>query len=145
MKSLNNIRVFDRHRSHLHCPIEDLAEAISNLELTGDFLKTSYAFPNRYGFSECVETISSDEIVWEKRLNRKGLTRFVLDREPVKTNILTVVLMRKKDYYVILTAFWGKASEPEPWDSNAFQRDPRGFDEAAKASKEFWENHALVK
>lgn len=52
--------------------------------------------------------------------------------------------MRKPEGYVILTAFWGKPSEPEIWDTRAFERDQRGFSNALEASLQFWSSHALV-
>lgn len=143
-KDKRGVLVFNRHSSHLHCDIEDVKHAISLLQLEGNFIKTTYQFDDRFGFSECVETTDSDKILYERRPKRDGVTRFVLDREPIKTNILSLILFKRKNYYVLATAFWGGISEPEIWDEKAFLKDKRGYHIAKEKSLQFWSRHALI-
>lgn len=143
--SKNGVPVVNRYSSHLHCSIEDVKEALSNIELKDDFIKTTYTFKDKFGYSECVKTTESDEIIFITRRGRKGPTRFVLNRPPEKTNNMTIILMKKDNCYVIITAFWGDGSEPEPWDEKAFIYDRvNGYEKAKQKSIEFWSNHALV-
>lgn len=100
------------------------------------------------GTTECVKTSEGDDIVYQVRGNRKGPTRFVLNKLPQATNKLTYVLIRNEEngklYYWIATAYAGEPAPPEPWDDNAFQRDSRGYEIAKKESEDFWANYALV-
>jgi hypothetical protein len=92
-------------------------------------------FGRRIGATICVETGPRDKISWRQRPNRPGLTRFVENRKPEPSTMLTVVLEATDDptTFVCLTAFIGGPSEPEPWDPNA-----------TGASRTFWATHALV-
>jgi hypothetical protein len=137
--------VHDRHFSHMHCSKEDAMAAIQKVRPTEWFNKFEVEFDDRSGWSECVETTQDDTIVMRHREGRDGFTRFVKNRKPVKTNILTILLLRSIDTggWVLISAFWGK-SEIEPWDRKAFIKDPRGAFQAMEASKRFWNNHALI-
>jgi hypothetical protein len=142
----NGVPVFDRHSSHLHCSVDDVRLALQHVQLEGEFVKVTHTFDPHgpLGLCECVVTGPEDNIVYIQRPKRWGKTRFVLDRKPVLTSSLSMILMLKPEGYVLLTAFWGTLAEPEPWDDRAFHRDSRGYDAARKASIEFWSNHALV-
>lgn len=144
------VLVVNRYSSHLHCEEKLAFEVASLYEGDEQFVKFTHEFHDKFGLSECVKTTSDDIIFYDQRTSRKGLSRFVLDRQPERTNLLTVIMAKKFDrelqqeVYVLITAFWGSPAEPEPWDENAFERDIRGYDKAKSASIEFWKNHALI-
>lgn len=143
--SKNGWEVYDRHTSHSHCSEADVAAALSQIELNDDFVIESVELKDgQFGFCECVETKPDDIIIYRQRENRDGLTRFVLGRAAEKTSTITLILARREECYILITAFWGSKAEPEPWDKRAFLRDPRGVFQAQEASISFWSNHALV-
>ena len=146
MKTKNNIQVKDRYNSHLHKGVKKLLpELLSKYEVTEDFRIITHDFGKVVGRSYCVETRPTDRITFMKRPNRQGRTRFVLNRKPEFCNFVTIMLSKKEDGYIILTAFVGKRSEPEIWDERAFEKDERGYNAAKVASNEFWSTHALIK
>lgn len=136
-KSANGIPVYDRPNSHHHLPDALLHEALARSELTGDFEKTTIQYPKPVGVSECVQTSSEDFIFYAQREGRNGLTRFVLDRKPEPCSSVVIICKRievmQKPGYLLVTAFVGSESEPEPWD-------PR----ATAAAYDYWNGHALI-
>lgn len=140
--------VVDRYNSHLNCHTEAngfLPEALARIESSGkNFISEEVDFGRLIGESHCVETGSLDEVVFAQRPKRWGLTRFVLNRTPIECSTLVVVLKKAEEgYFILITAFVGKAAPAEPWDKRnfSFQADPA---EAEKFSREFWATHALV-
>jgi hypothetical protein len=85
------------------------------------------------GKSICVATSESDQIIFAKRLNRLGLTRFVENREPEESTKVSVILKKGDGYYILLSAFVGELTPPEPWDRYA-----------TSESLSFWNSHALI-
>lgn len=150
VKTKKGVLVVNRYSSHLHCEENVAFEVASLYDGDEQFVKFTHEFSDKLGWSECVETTENDKIFYDQRQGRKGLTRFVLDRKPEKTNLLTVIMAKKFDrdlqqeVHVLITAFWGSPAEPEPWDENAFDRDCRGYVVAKEASSFFWKNHAIV-
>ncbi len=129
--------VFDRYKSHIHNnPVIEshLAKALSQINPEGQpFITTSIAFDDLNGTSTCVETTEEDEIVYARRPNRAGYTRFVKGREAEPTNELTLSLLKVPEGYVLITAYLGPKAGPEPWDRNA-----------TPDSLAFWNTHALI-
>ena len=143
MLTKNEIAVRDRYNSHLHCDLETVAEALSNIEVSGDFGIYQYT-SQRTGPCYCVEVTDEDQVFYQTRPRRKGPSKMVLNREPEQVNTLVLVLMRAEDIYVLITAYWGTKGEPEPWDELAFRKDPRGYEVAKAASEDWWKNRALI-
>ncbi len=85
------------------------------------------------GESICVATNKNDEIVYAKRPNREGLTRFVKNRVAEESNKISVILKKGEGCYILLSAFVGGLTPPEPWDEHA---TPESFT--------FWNEHALI-
>jgi hypothetical protein len=134
--SRDGFPIFDRTRSHHHLTDGVLASLIRQVLLEGrDFVKARVEFPRVVGLSDCVLTTAADTIVFAKRENRVGLTRFVLNRspEPSKSVIGVFKRMVEQPGYLLVTAMVGEVAEPEPWDRNATAESHR-----------FWANHALV-
>lgn len=129
--------VYDRPCSHLHASVAGLLpEAFARISSGGaQFLAHEVDFGRIVGETTCVPTGEGDEVVWAQRPGRRGMTRFVKNRDPEPAS--TVVLILKRDrfepYYVLVTAFVGRQGGLEPWD-------PR----ACKEDRKFWEGHALV-
>lgn len=130
-------KVFDRFTSHLdtHPEVKEyLLEALKKINPERkSFLEETFDFGSPIGKSICVETNTDDEIIYAQRPKRVGLTRFVKNKEAKETSLLTVILKKIDDGYILITAFVGPKAEPEPWDKFATEQ-----------SILFWQNHALV-
>lgn len=129
--------VINRQNSHLH---EDIAsiidDVIAQVHTNGrPFIEDEIDFGRVIGLCSCVSTEPTDCVVYAQRLNRKGKTRFVLDRDKEPTTKAMVVLKRtdKPQEYVLITAFIGGKAELEPWDTRA-----------TSESLKFWQRKALV-
>ncbi len=149
MKLFSGEMVVDRHNSHLHetgSMAELLPEALNKINARGrDFLIEEIDFGRVIGETICVATGHSDQIIFARRPKRAGLTRFVKNRRPQPCSSLVVILKKAEedDRYVLITAFVGHISRPEPWDERAFlkQEEPKL---AREESISFWSTHALV-
>ena len=137
--------VVDRPNSHLHDGVKDLlAETLGMINSERrEFIEAEVGFGRVIGKTMCVATGEHDEIVFAQRPKRGGLTRFVNHRDPETCSSMVVILKKSGAVYVLITAFIGCKSEPEPWDERAFslKSDPI---EARARSLAFWKSHALV-
>lgn len=134
--------VIDRENSHLASHLETyplLGEALP-LALTQvdpdpqkEFVLQEVDMGYVVGKSICVATSERDQIIFAQRPNRFGLTRFVEKREAEESSKVTVILKKGDGYYVLLSAFVGGLTPPEPWDKFANQE-----------SVPFWNSHALI-
>lgn len=109
-----------------------VAEALGQVH-SGGFIATAVDLGREVGRSICVPADASEDIVFARRPNRHGLTRFVRGKQPVPTSSVSVVARPREDWYELLTAWVGALAPPEPWDRNA-----------TAESAEFWSRHALV-
>lgn len=129
--------VVNRSNSHLHDDVKPIiADALSRVHTCGrPFIEGEVDFGAVIGTSCCVSTGPKDCIVFAQRPHRKGLTRFVLDRDKEPTTKVMVVLKQTVNLseYVLITAFIGGKAELEPWDTRA-----------TPASLKFWQSKALV-
>ena len=137
----DGIPVIDRWNSHLttHLKAYPLLGELLPLALNQitsdarDFLLSEVDMGKVVGKSICVATTMSDQIIFAQRPNRKGLTRFVESREPEECSKIAVILKKADGYYVLLSAFVGGPTPPEPWDKFA-----------SPESLPFWNSHALI-
>lgn len=137
--------VYDREDSHIEDhPIAKkiLIKALAKINIKNtyfDFEKHIVSFNQNIGYTTCVPTSDKDEIYYKKRPYRWGYTRFVKNREPMPCNKINILLKREENKIVLVTAYIGNESEPEPWDRqckyNPIQK---------KKSEEFWATHALI-
>jgi hypothetical protein len=138
----SNELVIDRRNSHAHISGEDLELALFQVDSQGlGFLVEEVDCGKTVGKARCVKTTEEDNIVYAYRHDRMGPTRFVLNREPIPTNRITVVLKRhdlREGVMILISAWAGIKTEPEPWDS-ALKKDQPLSD-----SQAFWSNHALT-
>jgi hypothetical protein len=130
--------VYDNPDSHLaeHPGVlKVLSEALANLgPIQGPVYRQTVDFGRVIGATDCLRTTKSDKIFYAQRKNRKGLTRFVMNRLARPTTQLSLVLLWHEGYWYCLTAFFGEMAPPEPWDSKA-----------TPESRPFWNCHALVR
>ena len=133
--STNQQPVFDRPNSHHHLPEALLKEAISRIALGNEaFCKIRVDMGRIVGVSTCVATTDEDRICFARRLNRRGLTRFVRGRNAEACSSVILILKRIEPRgYLLITGFVGDNAEPEPWD-----------EKATAQSVEFWSTHALI-
>ncbi|HXB02427.1 MAG TPA: hypothetical protein VNV15_06380 [Opitutaceae bacterium] len=132
----NGKRIHDRPNSHSHLSRVLLVEAISKIEVNSDeFIMKTVEMGRVVGKSISVTTTPIDQIVYARRKRREGHTRFVLNRQPEDCSRIFLILKRinEPDTFILITAYIGDQSEPEPWDKNATQ-----------AAVKFWQNQALV-
>lgn len=135
-KTSDGAIVVNRHHSHLHEDVGPIInEALGQIStLNLDFILTSIDLGRTLGNSICVDTSDNDKIVYAQRVNRIGLTRFVLDREPIPSTKITIILKKvANNKYVLITSFIGEPAEHEPWDKHATER-----------SAAFWNRKALL-
>lgn len=129
--------VVDRHNSFFHSSVADiLPELFSKIKSEQRaFISEEIDLGRIIGESTCVETTASDDVVYALRKKRQGYTRFVKNRKPIPSSKAVVILKYDEDqkWYILITAFVGNKSEPEPWDRNATPN-----------SKPFWDTHALI-
>ncbi len=134
--------VIDRADSHAagHIGVDAiLAELLSRIPSQGrkEFCE-QVDFGREVGMTICVPTTGDgkgDLIVYAKRPNRRGHTRFVKGREAVPTRSAVACLKRTTGgAYLLMTAFLGSRAPAEPWDRRW----------ATKESLPFWSSHALL-
>lgn len=131
--------VVDRKDSHVasHAAVLPLlAETFSHVHTYGreEFCE-EIGFGRVVGKTICVATSDADEIVYAKRPGRRGLTRFVKNRDPESTSSVTACFKRTTGgTFLLMTAFIGSRAPAEPWDRRW----------ATEESVHFWNSHALV-
>jgi hypothetical protein len=133
-------KVINRTESHIDLKLMDLVrEAISGIEINQkvNYLEKEVFFDLPIGECEVVETNPDDKIVFRERKNRKGLSRFVVNRQKEQSNILTIVLKRAKEdprFLTLITAYIDPKAPPEPYDKMADEK-----------AKDYWKTHAFVR
>ncbi len=129
-------QVVDRHRSHLHAGVAQyLSEVFGRIDSgKRSFFVSTIDLGRVVGRNSCVQVGEDDEIVFAQREGRKGLSRFVQNREPEPCSVVTVILKKGDNgEYILITAWVGLQAQPEPWDRNATEQ-----------SVAFWTKSALV-
>ncbi|MDO8492120.1 MAG: CRISPR-associated protein Csx3 [bacterium] len=131
--------VVDRKDSHVtthQTVLPLLAETLALLHSEGrESFFGEANLGNVVGENIRVETTDTDEIIFAKRPRRRGLTRFVKNRQPEPCSDVVVLVKRiAGGAYVLITAFIGTRCPAEPWDSQW----------ATEQSVPFWSTHALV-
>lgn len=129
--------VIDREESHLHGDIRMLLpEVFKGIESNNEeVVIRTIDLGRTVGENICLETDSNDDIVYAQRPGRTGLTRFVKNREPEASSLVTIILHKDTSadsQYSCRTAFVGPLAELEVWQSQS------------EESKEFWDTHALL-
>lgn len=131
--------VVDRPNSHLAghgTVLPFVGEALLQTRSGGRrFIAEEVDFGEAIGQTICVETREGDNIIFARRPNRAGLTRFVKNRQPESCATVVVCLKQAREGgYVLLTAYIGRRTPAEPWDKEW----------ATAESVPFWNTHALI-
>ena len=143
----NGFPVFDRWDSHFHpeggLTLETLKEGLRKIDFPENksFHPFEVSFDHNIGYSNAVEVTENDDVIMLYRKNRNGKTPIVMNRKPEPSNALTIILKKdtKSGALILVTAFIGAGSTPEPWDKKVIN-DPVKH----KAAVEYWSTHALV-
>jgi hypothetical protein len=117
--------------------LDDIFEQIPEFD-TKRFAE-EFPYQSIVGKSICVPTNEEDDIFYAKKNEYKGHTRFVLNREPIDSNHITVVIQKERTHYILINAYFGKKAPPEPWDKIAISSA-----QELSSAIEFWSNHALI-
>lgn len=137
--------VFDRFKTHLdaqHGVSKDIMrEALSKITQASQFEKHVVKMGREIGLTSCVAVTEADEVVLAVRKGRQGPTPMVKDRKPEPCSSVVLILKKASDgnSFVLITAFVGEGSEPEPWDK---QLVPGTV--AHERAVKFWQAHALI-
>lgn len=140
----NSIEIYyDPAHSHVATHLKDtpklkklLKELLANKSFTKKEIYKEYKIKPIKIFSDLVETDDDDEIIYAKRLNREGYTRFVKNRKPEITSSGYVTIWLKLDEkhkYELSSAWIGRTCPAFPDDEYAIPE-----------SKPFWKKHALI-
>ena len=133
--------VYDPDGSHAATHFTDtpqlkelVREVIAATTTTGQQMWFEADIGRVVGVSSLVETDTTDDIVYAKRVNRDTYTRFTKNREPQPSSIVTVALTPiDKEGYELSSAWIGPVGYSFPDDPNAVPE-----------SREYWAKHALV-
>lgn len=145
-RTLDGVPVYDRLNSHFAdhgFSSETMKSALSKITQFSNFEKHVVKFDRVVGETTCVKVSENDKVIMAVRKRRQGPTPMVLGREPEPCASVVIILKKASDdegeYFILITAFVGENSEPEPWDKQLIP----GSKEHAKAVK-FWKSHALL-
>lgn len=146
-RTADGYEVYDRHSSHIrgHPQVQPYVEqALAQISTHGkDFFIEEVTFDAPIGVTLCVQTSPEDDILFAKRGNREGLSRFVKHKEPAASTSLTCILYKKRHVYILETAYVGVIAPPEPWDIQAHVRH-EDSNASYTQSVQFWKTHALI-
>ncbi|MFA7285319.1 MAG: hypothetical protein WC011_00520 [Candidatus Paceibacterota bacterium] len=130
-------KVFDRPDSHAktHTGVwELLPEVLSRLDSQNrEFIMEEIKMGRVVGKTILSDTQVGDEIFYAQRPNRKGLTRFVKNKNPKDCDTVVVILGKKDHGYMLISSWIGFKTPVEPWDPKADQK-----------AIDFWNSHALI-
>jgi hypothetical protein len=107
---------------------------VLSLETTRDNLVVEKKLNGNTGRQLCVEVGKKDKIIYAKPWKKNKYWKFVLEREPVQSDILSLRFKKDNGFYIIISAHYGPETPAFPWDKNGDFRE----------SKKFWDHHALV-
>lgn len=125
-------------------PCSELTDGLSTVRSgkSGIIVK-ELQFDHVIGKTFCVKTQEGDDVYYAKKPGEKEWFRFVRNREPEPSNILTVILSRSRDRkeYTLVHRFIGDKGETNPSrESSLFYK---GMDNFIK-SVDYWNHHAFV-
>lgn len=128
--------VYDSSPSHIHpgvAPFLDDIIAATNSRRR-QVIVEKVRYDRVVGYSTCVTTRPGDKIVFARRVNRRGISRFVKNRRSEPTQFVTVILRRtERGDYQLKTAYFGEPAPREPWGDRVKPRPHH-----------FWNRHAFV-
>lgn len=160
----NRVQVFDRITRSRHDGVtpEVIRWALGLIAPAGDTIEVQVEFGYEIGKSDRKRVLADPQSVMprtiyaerealrsskpfrQRRHDARELIRWVIG-EPQTSSLLSLILHRPQgeDAYILLTAYIGTLSEPQPWDRAAqSRRQDRGA--AWLASTEFWSDYAIL-
>lgn len=140
--------VYDRLKPHFNSIPDNVMELIKNNLSTvysreRGIIAKEFCFDHDIGETLCVETSNSDEVYFARRLCRNEWYRFVKNRKPEPSNLLTIILckLRDKKEYILIHRYIGDKGETNPsLDSKFFHNDMDIFIKAV----DYWNSHAFI-
>lgn len=142
----NGLAVYDRANSHFadHGFSKSLMlEVLSKITQTSQFKKHVVNLGRVVGNTSCVSVTANDTVIMAVRKNRFGPTPMVIGRTPEPCSSVVIILKKVSDsdgeFFILITAFIGNGSEPEPWDKQLMPGSPE-----YKKAVFFWQTHALL-
>ena len=105
-----------------------------NIDLSSDYQVMEQTFPGITGKVLCVKINESDKIIYARPWKRNKYWKFVLDRRPEQSNVMTIGMKKDQGIFIILSAHFGPSTPAFPWDPNG----------EFETSRSFWEHHAMV-
>lgn len=136
--------VYDSVRLHSNpVPFSELIDGLSTVRSgkSGIIVKEIY-FDHIIGETYCVKTQEGDDVYYAKKFGEKEWFRFVRNRKPEPSNILTVILSRSRDRkeFTLVHRFIGDKGETNPsLESSLFYN----MDNFIK-SVDYWDHHAFI-
>lgn len=149
MKTRNGIDVYvpastmAHMEAHKDVDFNLVEEAVSKIDLEGDFFKGAIDMGRVVGKTTCVRINSTDNVLYFFRKHRSGRTPFVKGKKPMPTSKVVVIITEKKNNpgeYKLITSWYGELAPMEPWDA----RNKGLSQEEIDACDEFWNTHALI-
>lgn len=140
--SKNHEKIYvDKVNSHAATHLQEnpqlesfVKKVLSTTDITGQEVAFEKDMGKVVGNIDLVATEEGDEIVYAKRINRNTYTRFVKNKQPTTTSLLTIILKKREDHtYELWSAYAGILVPPLPGDERE-----------TPESKPFWSIHALI-
>jgi len=101
--------------------------------LSKDMEYIQHDFGHTIGKTDLLETTDQDTVVYAKRMNRDNYSRFIMNRGPVDSSILTIILYKHDSFYMLKSAYIGIKVPSFPTAPTA-----------SNESVPFWMKHALA-
>lgn len=137
--SRNGVRVINRPRTHIPLDLEKIVVEILKevvIDISKPYIEVTVDCKRPVGYVKVVKINSNDETFYAIRNGRSGYSKFVENREPVKSNLVTLVLKKSaedRNKYLLITAYIGERVGPEPYDRHCKEVD-----------RLFWSEHAFI-
>ncbi len=117
--------VYDKPNGHVHHTIkEDLASALSRIDSKGrdEIVETVALEGKQWKLFKVKIVQGEDDLFLAQRINRRGLSVFVKNKQAELINTILVILKKndpgrgQQDGYTVITAYAGEPAPREPWD-----------------------------
>lgn len=114
--------------------LELVKELLPKIETPQNYSRFDIDMGREIGLSDLVQTTDADDIVYAKRPNRTKYSRFVKNKGPVPSTMVTLELRKLEEGGLeLFTAYIGSLTPPTPGDGVK-----------KETSKRFWMQHALA-
>lgn len=133
-KTACGIIVHETYDSHNDVPLFFVKEAIRRISNPENLTQVEVQFDTDIGLSLIADTDENDLIVYARRPNTQGYSRFAKGKRCSLSRTVTITLERISIREAVLISSWiGNSYPPEPWDKNKTLQ-----------SLAFWSRHAFI-